>query len=71
MLTPLVMFEGISFCPTFTLPKLCISEKLLYFCRQTNSLTTMRTKRRTPLILKFLLLPLFLILDAVEQLMRT
>ena len=30
----------------------------------------MRTKRRTPLILKLLFLPLFLILDATEQLMN-
>ena len=54
----------------FTLPKLCISEKLLYFCHQTKSLTNMKTKRHTPLILKLLLLPLFLIWDAVEQTMN-
>ena len=57
--------------PNFYLAKILFFENFAIFLSSNQKFDIMRTKRHIPLLVKLLFIPLFLIFDCVEQLMKT
>ena len=55
----------------FYLAKILFFENFAIFLSSNQKFDIMRTKRHIPLLVKLLFIPLFLIFDCVEQLMKT
>ena len=57
--------------PNFYLAKIVYSRFFAILLSSNQKFDIMRTKRHIPLLVKLLFIPLFLIFDCVEQLMKT